>query len=214
LAAVPDGLFGEGLMDGFLHHLPEIFDHLAVPDLYLVEKIARPVLVYAFLLIGLRLAGKRELAQLSSMDLIVLMTLSNTVQNAIIGNDNSVFGGIVGASTLLLCNYLVVRFLFRHEKLDRLIEGEATTLIDNGRILDEAMQKELITPSELKTAAHKQGFSSLDEVESAQLEPGGVISFVAHKPEPDVQRHEQLLERLDQLGRELGKLRAKVDPSS
>src|SRR6202046_741548 len=89
-------------------------------QLPIVEKMLRPVFVYVFLLVGLRLAGKRELAQLNPFDLIVLLTLSNTVQNAIIGNDNSVSGGIVGAATLLLVNYLVVRFLFRHEKLDEL----------------------------------------------------------------------------------------------
>src|SRR5512140_3572508 len=78
----------------------------------LLEKIVRPILVYIFLVVGLRLAGKRELAQLNAFDLVVLMTLSNTVQNAIIGDDNSVTGGIVGAATLLALNYGVVRFLY------------------------------------------------------------------------------------------------------
>src|ERR1700690_973820 len=105
---------------------------LAIP---VAEKILRPVVVYLFLVVGLRLAGKRELAQLNPFDLVVLLTLSNTVQNAIIGDDNSVTGGVVGAATLLLVNYLVVRFLFRHEELDRLVEGEATVLIEHGRIL-------------------------------------------------------------------------------
>src|SRR5213078_4838268 len=89
--------------------------HLDVPVL---EKIVRPILVYLFLIIGLRLAGKRELAQLNPFDLIVLLTLSNTVQNAIIGNDNSVVGGVIGATTLLAVNYFVVRFLYSHERLD------------------------------------------------------------------------------------------------
>src|ERR1700690_157941 len=105
---------------------------LALP---VAEKILRPIVVYVFLVLGLRLAGKRELAQLNPFDLVVLLTLSNTVQNAIIGEDNSVTGGIIGAATLLLLNYLVVRFLFRHEKLDELIEGEASVLIEHGRIL-------------------------------------------------------------------------------
>src|SRR5881409_1252940 len=93
--------------------------HLGVPVL---EKILRPILVYVFLVVGLRLAGKRELAQLNPFDLIVLLTLSNTVQNAIIGDDNSVTGGLLGAATLLGVNYIVVRFMVKHEKLDRLIE--------------------------------------------------------------------------------------------
>src|SRR5881409_1693854 len=95
--------------------------HLGLPVL---EKMLRPVLVYAFLVVGLRLAGKRELAQLNPFDLVVLLTLSNTVQNAIIGDDVSVTGGIIGATTLLLVNYLVVRFLYRHQELERLVEGD------------------------------------------------------------------------------------------
>src|SRR5260370_35407859 len=94
------------------------------------EKILRSVAVYLFLVIGLRLAGKRELAQLNPFDLVVLLTLSNTGQNAIIGDDNTITGGVIGAATLLLVNYLVVRFLFRHEKLDPLVEGAATVLIE------------------------------------------------------------------------------------
>src|ERR1700686_4955631 len=111
----------------------EIWTNMFVLGVPIAEKILRPIIVYIFLILGLRLSGKRELAQLNPFDLIVLLTLSNTVQNAIIGNDNSVTGGIVGAATLLLVNCLVVRFLFRHEKLDRIVEGEACLLIDNGK---------------------------------------------------------------------------------
>src|SRR5260370_41284722 len=87
------------------------------------EKILRSVAVYLFLVIGLRLAGKRELAQLNPFDLVVLLTLSNTGQNAIIGDDNSVTGGLIRASTLLLVNYLVVRFLYSHDRLGEIILG-------------------------------------------------------------------------------------------
>jgi len=112
------------------------------PDISLAEKMIRPVLVYFFLIIGLRIAGKRELAQLNPFDLVVLLTLSNTVQNAIIGNDNSVVGGVVGATTLLAVNYLVVRFVFKFEKLDRLIEGEADVLIADGVIKQDRLRNE------------------------------------------------------------------------
>src|SRR3954464_9086998 len=98
----------------------------------LAEKVLRPIVVYGFLIVGLRIAGKREMAQLNPFDLVVLLTLSNTVQNAIIGEDNSVTGGILGAMTLLAVNYLLVRFLYNHEKLDRLIEGEPDVLIEGG----------------------------------------------------------------------------------
>src|SRR5437868_12381183 len=130
------------------------------PDVSILEKIIRPILIYAFLVISLRLAGKRELAQLNAFDLVVLLTLSNTVQNAIIGSDNSVTGGIIGASTLLGVNYIVVRFLYSHEKLDRIIEGAPEPLIENGCLCHDQLKKELITVSELEEAAHKQGFAS------------------------------------------------------
>src|ERR1700740_744648 len=103
--------------------------HLGLP---LIEKILRPVIVYAFLVVGLRLAGKRELVQLNPFDLVVLLPLSNTVQHAIIGDDNTVLGGIIGATSLLVTNFFVVRFLYRHRKLDRLVEGKADLLIENG----------------------------------------------------------------------------------
>src|SRR3954462_10858258 len=137
---------------------------MVVMGLPLAEKISRPIIVYLFLIVGLRLSGKRELAQLNPFDLVVLLTLSNTVQNAIIGEDNSVTGGIIGAATLLVVNYAVVRFVYTHDKLDRLIEGDAETLIENGVILMDRLKKELITRSELEAAAHKQGFDSLEDI--------------------------------------------------
>src|SRR5262252_5332503 len=140
-----------------------------VLTLPIAEKMIRPVVVYVFLIVGLRLAGKRELAQLNAFDLVVLLTISNTVQNAIIGNDNSVLGGLIGATTLLLVNYIVVRFLYSHESLDRMIEGEPEVLIDNGVVRKDRLEKELITLSELEEAAHKQGFSSLGLIERAIL---------------------------------------------
>jgi uncharacterized membrane protein YcaP (DUF421 family) len=174
----------------------------------IAEKIVRPVLVYAFLIVGLRLAGKRELAQLNTFDLVVLLLLSNVVQNAIIGEDNSVTGGLVGAAALLLINHVVVRFLFRHESLERVIEGEPDVLIDDGRLLEDHLTQETITRAELEVAARKQGFGSLADVERAVLESGGGITFVAKKPKPEDIRHGELLERLDRLAAELAGLRA------
>jgi uncharacterized membrane protein YcaP (DUF421 family) len=178
--------------------------HLALPVL---EKILRPIIVYVFLIIGLRLAGKRELAQLNPFDLVVLLTLSNTVQNAIIGDDNSVSGGLIGAATLLAINYLVVKFLYNHEKLNRLVEGDADILIENGEIKQDRLKKELVTMYELEAAAHKQGFDSLEEVERAILEPGGTIAFIGKKPAPEAQRHDELLARLDKIAAELAAVR-------
>ena len=173
----------------------------------IAEKIARPIIVYVFLIVGLRLAGRRELAQLNPFDLVVLLTISNTVQNAIIGEDNSVTGGIIGAATLLVVNYGVVKFLYTHEKLDRIIEGDQCVLIDNGVLNADRLKHELITRSELETAAHKQGFGSLEEIDRAVLDPGGGISFSAKKPGPDRTRHEEIMARLDELSAQVSALR-------
>lgn len=177
-------------------------------DLPILEKVLRTIVVYAFLVIGLRLAGKRELAQLNPFDLVVLLTLSNALQNAIIGNDNSLMGGLIGATVLLVLNYLVVRFLYSHQKVDRLLEGDADVLVENGKVNQRALQDELITMAELESAAHRQGFASLEEVDKATLETGGTITFTGRKPEPDVLRHRELLDRIEQLSREIAKLKA------
>jgi uncharacterized membrane protein YcaP (DUF421 family) len=185
--------------------------YLGLPVL---EKVLRPVIIYAVLVIGLRLAGKRELAQLNPFDLVVLLTLSNTVQNAIIGNDTSVTGGIIGAATLLLVNYLVVRFLYGHRQIEQIVEGDADPLIENGQVNMERLEKEIITLAELEAAAHKQGFASLSEVERAVLEPGGTITFIGQKPAPEAARHQEIVARLDQMTRELTALRAAQSPGA
>src|SRR5207249_5901215 len=122
----------------------EIWKDLFVLGIPLLEKILRPILVYAFLVVSLRLSGKRELVQLNPFDLVVLLTLSNTVQNAIIGDDNTVTGGVIGATSLLVVNYLVVRFLYQHRKLDQLVEGRADVLIEDGKVKTHNLKQELI----------------------------------------------------------------------
>jgi uncharacterized membrane protein YcaP (DUF421 family) len=180
--------------------------HLGVP---IVEKMLRAVIVYFALVALVRVAGKRELAQLNPFDLVVLLTLSNTVQNAIIGDDNTVSGGLIGAATLIGVNYLVVRFLYGHERLERLVEGDPDVLIENGQVLHDRLRKELIMLPELEVAAHKQGFASLADVDRAVLEPGGTICFFGKKPEPDVMRHQELTARLDAILEEVRGLRAR-----
>jgi uncharacterized membrane protein YcaP (DUF421 family) len=171
-----------------------------------IEKILRPILVYVFLVVMLRIFGKRELAQLNPFDLVVLLCLSNTVQNAIIGDDNSLLGGFIGAVALLAMNYVVVRFLFRHRRLDQVIEGEPTQLIHNGKPIQKNMAKELLSESELLAVAHRQGFASLSEIESCVLEPGGTFFLKSKSPSTDEFRHNQLVERLEKLSRQVEEL--------
>ncbi len=187
-----------------------LWNNMFVLGVPILEKILRPILVYTLLIVGLRLAGKRELAQLNPFDLVVLLTLSNTVQNAIIGNDNSVTGGIIGVATLLLLNYLVVRFIYSNQKAEKVLEGGEDILIDHGQLQEKVMKREMISMTDLEIAAHKQGYASLAEVEKAVLEPEGGISFIAKEPEPAEARHRELLSRLDRMSKEMSVLRMEL----
>ncbi|MGB7848987.1 MAG: YetF domain-containing protein [Candidatus Acidiferrum sp.] len=191
----------------------DMWKDMFVITLPILEKILRPILVYIFLVVMLRLSGKRELVQLNPFDLVVLLTLSNTVQNAIIGDDNSVSGGLLGATSLLAINYLVVRFLYNHKKLDQLIEGRADALIENGKVRTEHLKRELITTAQLEAAARKQGFASLAEVDQCILEPGGTLSFIGKKPDVEDVRHRELLSNLEKLKEEITLLRSTRPPS-
>jgi uncharacterized membrane protein YcaP (DUF421 family) len=171
---------------------------LFTPDIPIVEKLVRTAIVYLFLLFGLRLAGKRELSQLNPFDLVVLLLLSNTVQNAIIGNDNSLIGGIVGGGALLILNAVVVRTLYHYGKLDEL-EGKPETLIKNGRLLRHHLERELITVAELESAARKQGIESLAHVQHCRLETGGALTFIERHPSSDDERHHETLGILAQI---------------
>ena len=178
-----------------------------VLGLPLSEKIVRPILVYIFLVVGLRLAGKRELAQLNPFDLVVLLTISNTVQNAIIGNDNSVTGGLVGAATLLIVNYVVIRFLYHHERIDRLVEGESETLVDQGTVRMDRLRRNLVTLAELDAEAHRQGYESLREIERCDLDPNGRLLFTPKQPTLDRMRHGEILSRIDRLTEAVAQLK-------
>ncbi len=191
-----------------------IWKDMFVLGLPVLEKILRPIIVYIFLIVGLRLSGKRELAQLNPFDLIVLLTLSNTVQNAIIGDDNSVTGGIIGAASLLAINYLVVRFLYDHRKVDQIVEGSSDVLVEDGIVYEHKLKKELITREELAAAARKQGFETLSEVRQCILEPGGTLTFIAKKPDTEDIRHQELLKKFDALTEELARLRKLQPPAT
>src|ERR1700710_1119456 len=123
-----------------------------------LEKILRPIIVYLVLIAFLRIFGKRELAQVNPFDLVVLLSLSNTVQNSIIGNDNSITGGILGAFALLATNWILMRVLFKAPKVTELLEGTKTVLITDGKVDQAAMKKETLTHEELISVLNKNGF--------------------------------------------------------
>jgi uncharacterized membrane protein YcaP (DUF421 family) len=187
-----------------------IYSHMFQLPLPLLEKLLRPVLVYLVLVVLLRLFGKRELAQLNPFDLVVLLSLSNTVQNAIIGDDNSITGGVIGAFGLLAINWLVVRTLYSSPRLTHMLEGGSTVLICDGVIDAKALKRESLTHEELVEVIHKQGFERLDQVRRCVLEPNGTFYVEAVEPSPTERQHAEVLARLDALTREVAALRTQT----
>lgn len=181
--------------------------HIPIP---ILEKILRPILVYLALIVLLRVFGKRELAQLNPFDLVVLLSLSNTVQNAIIGDDNSLSGGLIGAATLLTINWLVVRTLYASPRLSRALGGVERTLITNGRVDNYALKKELLSHEELLSVIHRQGFEDVGDVSRCVLEPNGGFFIEGREPSPDEGRQKILVDKLDELSREVSALRARL----
>jgi uncharacterized membrane protein YcaP (DUF421 family) len=194
--------------------LHTLYDHLFRLPLPFIEKLLRPVIVYLVLVVLLRLFGKRELAQLNPFDLVVLLSLSNTVQNAIIGDDNSITGGIIGAFGLLAINWLVVRTLYSSPRLTRALEGRAAVLVRNGKIDPRALKHESPTREELIEAIHKQGFEHIDQVAHCELEPNGSFYMESVEPSKAERNHDALMARINALTREIAGLRAHMTGNS
>ena len=176
----------------------------------LLEKIIRPILVYFALIVLLRVFGKRELAQLNPFDLVVLLSLSNTVLNAIIGNDISLSGGVIGAATLLTINWLVARVMYSSPRLNRVMGGVERTLITNGRVDKYALKKELLNDEELLAGIRRQGFNSFEDVSRCILEPNGGFFIEGRQPSSEEGRQKILVDRLDALSREVKLLREQL----
>jgi uncharacterized membrane protein YcaP (DUF421 family) len=168
----------------------------------LLEKVLRTIGVYVGILALLRVSGKRDLAQLNTFDLVVLLLLSNVVQNAVIGDDVSLFGGLVGAATLMVVNSFMVRVAQRGGgPVVRVLEGTPTTLVRDGKIQDAALNRLGLRDADVRVALRQQGAQSLEDVQEAVLEPGGSIVLTLRPgAEPataeDVARLEAKLDRL------------------
>ncbi len=169
---------------------------ISVPD-----KLLRTLLVYLAIAALLRLAGKRDLAQLNTMDLVVVLLLSNVVQNAIIGPDNSLLGGLIGAVALLAINGALVRLVRANERVARLVEGTSTTLARGGRWLPEALRKEGLRQADVDAALRRQNAYSVADVDAVSIEPGGAIVATLRESQQsatraDIERLEAKLDRL------------------
>ena len=178
--------------------------HLHLP---LLEKIVRPMIVYLVLIVFLRLFGKRELAQLNPFDLVVLLSLSNTVQNAIIGDDNSVTGGVIGAFSLLTINWVLMKVLYRMPKVNAALEGNEAVLIRHGVIDRKALEAESLTEVELVEVIHKQGLDGISEVEKCVLEPNGTFYVEAITPSKETAQSAELMRAVEALTREVKEMR-------
>jgi uncharacterized membrane protein YcaP (DUF421 family) len=154
---------------------------LFVPQVSLLEKVVRALLVFVFLVVALRLGGKRELGQINVLDLAVLLLVSNVLQNAMIGPDNSLVGGVVGATTLFAANYVFVRLVFRSRRASRLLEGTPTVLLEHGRLHERALRSEAITVEELHAAALERGFEQLADVDLIVLQPNGHLAIMGRE---------------------------------
>lgn len=184
----------------------DIFHDLWIPNISLLEKAIRSILVYLFLLIALRLGGKRELGQITGFDIVVLLLLSNTVQNAIIGDDNSLFGGCFGAAILMGLDYIVVRLAYHYPFILRLVEGTSTLLVKDGQIIQKNLAAEVITESELNASLRRQGFRHLSDVEAAILETNGSLTVEQSDSSDLRQTIQKLDERLAQIEAKLDRL--------
>lgn len=165
------------------------------------EKVLRTAVVYLAIVVLLRLFGKRELAQLNSFDLVVLLLLSNVVQNAVIGADTSLWGGLVGAATLLFLNMLVVRLVKRWPRIDRLFEGQKNTIVIDGKYDEKELTRLGLRRGDVETAIRRQGASSIDEVERATLYPGGAVVVQLNPDDENATRGdlERLERKIDQI---------------
>jgi uncharacterized membrane protein YcaP (DUF421 family) len=145
------------------------------------EFVLRGVLVYVFLLVFLRLTGKRQTGQYAPFDLVLLLILSNAVQNSMNAGDNSLVGGLISASTLMGCHVVLANLTFRFAWLERLIDGTPRVLVDQGKVHTELMHKELLSTDDLEAALRASGCLHLHEVERATIETNGQITVVLRK---------------------------------
>ena len=144
----------------------------------LVEVVLRTLFVYVGMTVGLRVVGKRQLGQMSVPDLVVILLIANSVQNAMVGADVSVQGGLLSAATLLAANLVVTRLLVRSDRLERLVEGEATVLVKDGVVVEANLRREGIDRGELASILREHGVDDVAVVRVAYLETDGTVSVV------------------------------------
>jgi uncharacterized membrane protein YcaP (DUF421 family) len=195
-------------MHDLIHTLSHDMFFMPLP---LAEKVLRPVVVYLCLVVFLRIFGKRELAQLNPFDLVVLLSLANTVQNAMIGDDNSVSGGVVGAFALLAINWLLAWVLYRVPKATVLLAGKAATLVREGTVDEAELKNQSLTHEDLISVLNKNGFNDPADVQTCVLEPNGTFYVEGKKPSTDSLERQRMIEALAALSTEVKALRQEIE---
>jgi uncharacterized membrane protein YcaP (DUF421 family) len=178
-----------------------------------IEKIIRPIIIYGLLVFLFRILGKREIAQLNPVDFIVLLLVSNTVQNAIIGDDTSVTGGVIGVVSLLFVNRLVAKAKYKRAAFEALIEGTPRLLIENGKIDKKAIKQELLTKDDLEVIAHKEGYESIDDLDKCVLDPNGVFFVEGKVDTKDEKFRKDVLQKIEHLAEQMNDLRQLLQKS-
>ncbi|MBS1626703.1 MAG: DUF421 domain-containing protein [Bacteroidetes bacterium] len=141
---------------------------------------AKSTTVYLFIIIAIRLFGKKELAQLSVIDLVFILLISNSVQNAMVGADNSLMGGIAAALGLFICNYIFKLLLKRSDKFSKVIQGEKIVLVIGGKIDEQALKKSMLTKEEVEMAVREHGVDGIEDTDLVILEVDGNITVLSN----------------------------------
>lgn len=198
-----------------LKYLPPLWSDKDLANMFgdmpsIFEKLVRTIVVYFALVLILKTFGKRKLTQLNPFDFVVLLLLSNTVQNAIIGNETTLPGGLIGAIFLIFISNVVVRLFFKYSwnRNDDILDGKPTVLIKDGVIQDKTLERESITRLELESVIHDKGFDSTKDIQTCVMESNGKFFVEPKKPSSDDIKHAELLKKIEELSRQIAELRA------
>lgn len=198
-----------------LKYLPPLWSDKDFANMFgdmpsIFEKLVRTIVVYFALVIILKTFGKRKLTQLNPFDFVVLLLLSNTVQNAIIGNETTLPGGLIGAVFLIFISNIVVRIFFKYSwnRNDDILDGKPTVLIKDGVIQNETLEKESITRLELESVIHDKGFDSTEDIQNCVMESNGNFFVEPKKPSSDDLKHAELLKKIEELSLQIAELKA------
>ena len=205
----------------FIEISPAFFDASAWSNMFTLdaekvtylEKVVRPLIVYFVMVLLLRIFGKRELAQLNPIDFVLLLLISEAVQNAIIGDDTSLSGGVIGVATLLGVNYLMAYIKFRVSPIEHLIEGKPVVLIENGQVQNDVLKREMMTEDDLEVIAHEEGLEKADEIETLTLDPNGTFFVDAKGDIKDARFKREVLEKIDKLTKQISDLQNTLQKS-